>query len=73
VISSTRQIEFVFMAVVAPAILCPVVGKHALQENAVLLVRDHPVVEEIGGGERLLAVVAGIGSEVSTQRCGNSD
>jgi hypothetical protein len=37
------------------------------------LVRDHPVVEEIGCGERRLAVVAGIGSEVSNTAAENSD
>jgi hypothetical protein len=53
-----RQIEFVFVAVVGPAIFSPAVGEHALQRNVVLVVeRDHPVVEQVGGGERGLAVV----------------
>jgi hypothetical protein len=53
-----RQIELVFMAVVGPAIFGPAVGEQALQGNLVLLVeRDHPVVEQVCGGERGLAVV----------------
>jgi hypothetical protein len=46
------------MAVVGSAIFGPPVGQHALQGNVVLLVeRDHPVVEEFGGGQRRLSVV----------------
>ena len=53
-----RQIELVFVAVVGPAIFGPAVGEHALQGNVVLLVeRDHPVVEQVCGGERGLAVI----------------
>ena len=53
-----RQIELVFVAVVGPAIFGPAIGEHALQGDAVLLVeRDHPVVEQVCGGERGLAVV----------------
>ena len=51
-----REIELVFVAVVGSAIFGPPVGQH--QGNVVLLVeRDHPVVEQVGGGERGLAVV----------------
>jgi hypothetical protein len=53
-----RKIELVFMAVVGPAIFRPPVGQHPLQGNAVLLVEGNdPVVEEVGGGKRGLAVV----------------
>lgn len=53
-----REIEFVFVSVVGSAIFGPPVGQHALQGNVVLLVeRDHPVVEEVGGGQRRLSVV----------------
>ena len=53
-----RQIELVFVAVVGPAVFGPAVGEHALQGDAVLLVeRDHPVVEQVCGGQRGLAVV----------------
>ena len=42
------EIELVFVAVVGAAILGAAVGQHALQGNAVLLVkRDHPVIEQI--------------------------
>jgi len=45
------------MAVVGPAIFGAAVGERALQGDGVLLVeRDHPVVEQVGGGERGLAV-----------------
>lgn len=53
-----REIEFVFVSVVGSAIFGPPVGQHALEGNVVLLVeRDHPVVEEVGGGQRRLSVV----------------
>ncbi len=46
-----RQIELVFVAVVGPAVLGPTVG------DVVLLVeRDHPVVEQVCGGERGLSI-----------------
>ena len=53
-----REIELVFVAVVGSAIFGPPVGQHALQGNVVLLVeRDHPVVEEIGGDQGRLSIV----------------
>ena len=46
------------MPVVCAAILGAAVGQHALQGNAVLLVEwDHPVIEQVCGGDRRLAVV----------------
>jgi hypothetical protein len=52
------QIELVFVAIVGPAIFGSTVGKQALQRNAVLFIeRDHPVVEQVGGGQGSLSVV----------------
>src|SRR5271165_4135373 len=53
-----RQIELVFVAVMRSAKFGSAIGEHALQGNVVLLVeRDHAVVEQVGGGERGLAIV----------------
>jgi hypothetical protein len=52
------RLTLVFEAVVGSAIFGLPVGEHPLQANVVLLVeRDHPVVDEIGGGQRRLSVV----------------
>ena len=52
------EVELVFVPVVCAAVLSAAVGQDALQGNAVLLIeRDHPVVEQIGRGDRGLAVV----------------
>jgi hypothetical protein len=52
--SSTAR-ELIFVTVVGPAIFGPAVGEHALQGNGVLLIeRDHRVVEQVCGGERVL-------------------
>ena len=52
------EVELVFVALVGAAIFGAAIGEHPLQHDAVLLVeRDHPVVEQIGGGDRRLAVV----------------
>jgi hypothetical protein len=53
-----RQVELVFVPVVGAAELGAAVGEQPLQRHAVLLEeRDDPVVEQIGGGDRGLAVV----------------
>ena len=53
-----REIELVFVTVVGPAEFGSPVGEHALQENTVLLEEGNdPVVEEVSGGQRRLAVV----------------
>ena len=52
-----RQIELVFVAVVGSAIFGPAVGEHTLQGMPFSAERDHPVVEQIGGGERGLSVM----------------
>ena len=52
------QVELVFMPVVGAAVLGAAAGRHPLQHDAVLVVeRDHPVVAQVGGGERCPAVV----------------
>ena len=53
-----RQIELVFVAVVAAAELGAAIGQHPRQPDAVLVIeRHHPVVEDLGRGDRRLAVV----------------
>ena len=52
------EVELVLVAVVRATIFGAPVGQHPLQHDAVLVVeRDHPVVQQVGGGERGLAVV----------------
>ena len=52
-----RQVELVFVALVA-AELGAAVGQHARQPDAVLVVeRHHPIVEDLGRGDRGLAVI----------------
>ena len=51
------EIELVFMALGA-AKLSAAIGQHPRQSDAVLVVeRHHPVVEDLGGGDRGLAIV----------------
>ena len=52
------EIEFVLVAVVGAAIFCAAIGQHALQGDVVLVVEwDDPVVEQVGGGQRGLAII----------------
>src|SRR6516225_640743 len=52
-----RQVEFILVALAA-AELGAAVGQHSRQPDAVLVVeRDHPVVDDLGRGDRCLAVV----------------
>ena len=52
-----RQVELVFVALAA-AELGAAVGQHARQPDAVLVIeRHHPVVEDLGRGDRRLAVI----------------
>ena len=51
------EIELVFVAFGA-AKLGAAIGQHARQRNAVLVIeRHHPVIEDLGGGDRGLAIV----------------
>jgi hypothetical protein len=53
-----RQITLVFMPLGVTAVLAAAVGQHSRERNAVLLIEwQHPVVEQIGGGERRLDVI----------------
>ena len=48
-----RQVELVFMALGVAAELAPAVGQHPGQRDAVLVEEwDHPVVQELGRGDR---------------------
>ena len=52
-----RQVELVFVAFAA-AELCAAIGQHPTQSDGVLVVeRHHPVVEDLGGGDRRLAII----------------
>ncbi len=52
------EIEFVFVPFGIAAIFGSAIGEHALQRDAVLLEEgDDAVVQEIGGGDRRLAVI----------------
>ena len=53
-----RQIELVFVALGIAAILGAAVGQHPAEPDVVLVVeRHHPVVEQVGRGDRGLAVI----------------
>jgi hypothetical protein len=55
--SSTGQIELVIVALGA-AKLGAAIGQHARQADAVLVVkRHHPIIEDLGRGDRGLAIV----------------
>src|SRR5262249_48105117 len=52
------QVEFVFVAIMGAAVLGAAVGQNALQGHTVFLVEgNNPVVEQVGGGDRRLAIV----------------
>ena len=53
-----REIELVLVVLGVPAIFRATVGQHAAQPDLVLIIEGHhTVVEEIGRGERGLAIV----------------
>lgn len=53
-----RAIEFVFAPLGIAAIFASAIGEHALERNAAVLIeRDHSIVQQIGGSDRLLAVI----------------
>jgi hypothetical protein len=55
---STARSRLVFVMLGQPTILRPAVRQHPAQRDRVLLVeRQHPVVQEIGHGQRRLAIV----------------
>ena len=50
------QVELILVAVVRAAILGATIGQHPVDADPVLVEeRDHPVIQQVGGGERRLA------------------
>src|SRR5512132_1548558 len=53
-----RQVELVLVPLGVAAVFAAAVGQHPAERDAVLLIeRQHPVIEQIGGGDRGLDVV----------------
>ncbi len=52
-----RQVQLVLVAVRGPAVLRPPIGEHPIERNAGLLEeRHHPIIEQVGGRQRGLAI-----------------
>ena len=68
-----REIEFILVSVMGTTILSAAIGQNPVDTDPLLVEeRDHPVVEDVGRGQRGLAGVEfgeahlGIGAEVLT-------
>jgi hypothetical protein len=53
-----RQLEFVLVPIMGAAEFCAAIGEHAIDAQPMLVKeRDHPVVQQVGRGQRGLAIV----------------